>query len=114
MGDIIRMKSNVVKFDEWKGYEGVPEHTRGALLRYRDKGYEPGGFLVSVLTNDLFGAVSRADMHNLPAIKDICSWVYMRMPSPAWGSREAMEEWISAGGSEGLQRKSSAQEEENV
>lgn len=105
--------NKVIPFNEWKGYEGVPEHTRGALLRYRDRGLEPGGFLVSVLTNDLFGAVGRADAQNIVALKDICSWIYMRMPSMAWGSADRLEDWIKAGGAEGLQ-KSSAQEEENV
>jgi len=111
----INSKANkVIPFDEWRGYEGVPEHTRGALLRYRDKGYEPGGFLTSVLTNDLFGAIARADAENIRALKDICGWVYNRMPAASWGSLDRMDDWITAGGSEGMQKKSSTQEEENA
>ena len=43
----------------------IPEHTKGALDRYVDHGLEPGGFLTAVLTNDLFGAVARADSENI-------------------------------------------------
>lgn len=116
MAQIININSKagkVIPFNEWKDYEGVPDHTRGALLRYRDKGLAPGGFLTSVLTNDLFGAVGRADAENIRALKDICGWIYNRMPAPAWGNQERMDDWISQGGVEGMQ-KSSAQEEENA
>jgi len=116
MAQIININSKtnkVIPFNEWRDYPGVPEHTRDALLRYRDKGLEPGGFLTSVLTNDLFGAVSRADSENIRALKNICSWVFNRMPSSSWGSDERMLDWIQAGGNEGLKKKAS-QEEENA
>jgi hypothetical protein len=100
--DINIKRKKVLEFDEWKGYEGVPEHTRGALLRYRDRGFPPGSFLTSVLTNNLFGAVAQADKENSRALKDICGWVHWRMPSASWGSDEKMEQWISAGGIAGL------------
>jgi hypothetical protein len=106
MAEIINFKgSKVLPFDEWRGYEGVPEHTRGALSRYRDKGYEPGSFLYSVLNNDLFGAVGRADAENSRAIKDICGWVYNRMPSTSWGSIDKIEAWIKQGGLEGARKQ---------
>lgn len=106
--------NKVVPFNEWHNYDGVPEHTRGALLRYRDRGLEPGGFLTSVLTNDLFGAIGRADAENLQALKVICAWIYNRMPATCWGTPERMQDWITVGGNEGLLRRSSSQEEENA
>lgn len=100
--DINPKRKRVLEFDEWKGYEGVPVHTRGALLRYRDRGLMPGGFLTSVLTNDLFGAIARADKENSRALKDICDWVHWRMPSASWGNEEKVEKWVEAGGVNGM------------
>lgn len=97
-------KKRVFEFDEWKDYEGVPEHTRGALLRYRDHGLSPGGFLTSVLTNDLFGAIGRADSENSRAIKDICAWVRWRMPAIAWGNDDRVDNWINLGGLAGRRK----------
>ena len=72
-------------------YYDIPYHTRAALERYVNYGIMPGDFLVSVLTNDLFGAVGRADSQNIHALKDICMFVYNEMPSNCWGTRERVE-----------------------
>ncbi len=117
MAKIISIKSKdnkVIPINEWKDYEGVPEHTRGALLRYRDRGLEPGGFLYSVLNNDLFGAVGRADAENIRALKDICGWVYNRLPSSSWGNVDKIEAWISAGGAGGIAKTNSLEVEQDV
>lgn len=71
----------------------IPAHTKDALDRWVEHGLMPGGFLEAVLTNDLFGAVGRADSLNLPAIKDICSYIYNELPSNCWHSPEAIREW---------------------
>lgn len=116
MAQIININPNVKKvihINEWKDYEGVPEHTRGALLRYRDRGYEPGGFLYSVLNNDLFGAVGRADAENIRALKDICGWVYNRLPSASWGNVDKIEAWIRAGGAVGIAKTNSLEVEQD-
>ena len=77
------------------GYEDrVPAHTLAALERYVERKYMPGGFLTSVLCNDLFGAVCRADLENLPALPAICEFVYNRMPSESWGSQEKMWKYV--------------------
>lgn len=111
----INPKSNrLLHIDEWKHYENIPEHTRGALLRYRDKGYEPGGFLASVLANDLMGAVSRADSENKHVLKEICNWIYMRMPSSSWGNADKVETWISHAGASGLLDKINQEAEQDV
>ena len=105
-------KKRVLEFDEWKGYEGVPEHTRGALLRYRDHGLPPGSFLTSVLSNDLFGAVGRADHQNIHALKDICTWINMRMPAIAWGDIERVGNWVDEGGIVGRQKRTEKEQED--
>lgn len=68
-----------------RGYESVPNHTIEALERYVFQGYEPGGFLVSVLSNDLTGAVGRADSMNRRALAEIVDFVYNRLPAESWG-----------------------------
>lgn len=66
------------------------------LKRYFEQGYEPGGFLIAVLTNDLSGAIGQADYRNTQVLKEIMQWVWMEVPSPAWGSFEKVEAWIES------------------
>ena len=70
---------------DFKHYH-IPTHTQEALVNYIERGYEPGSFLYCVLSNDLRGAVSRADALNLPALKDIAQFVYNEMPDNSRGS----------------------------
>ena len=72
----------------------IPQHTKEALDRYVQDRILPGGFLMSVLTNDLFGAVGRADSENLAALADIVKYVYNELPSGCWGSRDAVYAWV--------------------
>lgn len=46
----------------------VPPHCFGALYRYYKHGYEPGGFLNSVIRNDAWTAAATADDENFPAL----------------------------------------------
>lgn len=72
----------------------IPAHTKGALDRYVNHGLLPGDFLMSVLTNDLFGAVARADSANRAALPEICSYVYNELPSDCWGSPDKVDRFI--------------------
>ena len=72
----------------------IPQHTKEALDRYAKEGIPTGGFLRAVLTNDLFGATSKADIENRIKLFDICSYIYNNLPSSCWGSQEKVEEWI--------------------
>lgn len=77
------------------GYEDkIPAHTLGALQRYVENKYMPGGFLTAVLSNDLFGAVGRADSENIEALAEIVKFVYNRMPSNSWGSADKMWKYV--------------------
>ena len=58
----------------------IPKDLAQALYRYVNEHLPPGGFLTSVLENDLFGAVSRADEHNIRYIKEIAQYVYWELP----------------------------------
>ena len=74
--------------------KNLPEHTEQALKDYIDRGVPVGGFLHSVLSYDLFGAVNRADNLNLPVIKDIVNWVIWHAPEPCYGSEAKVLRWI--------------------
>jgi hypothetical protein len=72
----------------------IPNHTQTALTDYIERGIPVGGFLHAVLSNDLFGAVGRADAQNLPALKDITGWIFMQAPQGSWGSEALVLRWI--------------------
>jgi hypothetical protein len=48
---------------------------------------------MACLTNDLTGAVSRADFDSLQAIPAIVSYLYNEVPSVCWGSKEKVKAW---------------------
>jgi hypothetical protein len=72
----------------------VPDHTQTALTDYVERGIPVGGFLHALLSNDLFGAVGRADAQNLHALKDIVNWVYNRAPQNCWGTEAKVIRWL--------------------
>ena len=72
----------------------IPEHTKDSIDLYVSHGCEPGSFLMAVLTNDLFGAVGRADEFNIRHLREICQYVYNDIPSVCWGSDEKVKKWM--------------------
>lgn len=72
----------------------IPDHTLSALDRYVNQRIQPGGFLTAVLSNDLFGAVAKADSANKLALYDICQYIYNEVPGNAWGSYDAVRVYI--------------------
>lgn len=65
----------------------------GCLERYLNHGIEPGSFLTAVLSNDLKGAVMRADATNLHRLDQIVGYIYHHLPAHAWGSPTQLEIW---------------------
>lgn len=80
-----------------KGQGPIPPHTLEGLRRYIDERMPVGGFLTSVLENDLTQAFGRADPENLACLYQIVQWVYMEAPAPCWGSPEKVAAWLAAG-----------------
>lgn len=64
------------------------------LKRYVEHGIGPGGFLFSVLTNDLCEAVARSDLGNRRKLFEYVQWLYNEAPSCCWGSREKVDNWL--------------------
>ena len=85
----------MIKFDSRPGHMGmsVPDHTRESLELYLIHGYNPGGFLSSVLAGDFFRAVSSADTANRQMLWIIGNWVITEAPHDSWGSYEAIDNW---------------------
>jgi hypothetical protein len=71
----------------------IPQYTLDSINRWVCKGIYPGGFLCAVLTNDLMGAVGRADQTNIAVLVDIVRYVYNWIPGECWGSKEKMAAW---------------------
>ena len=64
-----------------------------SLENYLIYGYQPGGFLTSVLANDLYAAATRADHWNRQRLPEIVNEIIYKVPVAAFGSYEAVEAW---------------------
>lgn len=83
-------------------YSGLPEHMRDAFRLYIEKGIPPGSFTQAVLSNDLMGAMGRADIVNRHAIFETCAFLANFAPIGCYGSPEHVKDWIAHRGLEGL------------
>jgi len=72
----------------------VRPEIKAAIDRYAKDGVPTGGFLMTVLHNDLVGALSKADEGNLVDLKEIVAYCYNEIPGNCWGSPENVKEWI--------------------
>jgi len=72
----------------------IPQLTREALDRYVNDKIPIGGFLLAVLSNDLFGAIGQADRENRAALADICEYIYNELPGNCWGSKDIVWKWV--------------------
>lgn len=80
----------------------IPPSTLSSLVRFRDEGVPTGDFLRAFLSNDLMGALGRADGRNIRCMREIGMFVRMEMPAGCHGSRDKVNEWIRVRGLEGI------------
>lgn len=73
----------------------IPEHTRESLVNYLMKGWEPGGFVTSMLAMDMERAVYAADFVNGPNIQKIARWIIEYCPNDSWGNYEMVTYWLN-------------------
>jgi hypothetical protein len=73
----------------------MKERTKQTINDYVNKRYAPGGFIRSVLSNDLVGSVANADEENQRDLVEIVKYVYNHTPSGCWGSREIVDNWLN-------------------
>jgi len=72
----------------------IPRLILDGMQRYAVHHEPTGGFLLSVLANDLTEAVCRADDASLAAILPIVKYVYNCLPSRCHGSPEKVKAWL--------------------
>lgn len=72
------------------------EHIKESLKRYVENKIPTGGFLEAVLSNDLVGAIGRADSENINRLPEIVRYVYNALPPNCWGSREKVVQWLNS------------------
>ena len=65
-----------------------------AIFNYLVYGIPPGGFTTSLLENNLYEAICRADHWNKENIVYVVKEVGMNMPLLAWGSPERVRLWL--------------------
>ena len=73
----------------------LPERYKGALQRYIEYGTHPGGFLLSVLENNLLNAFGYADDKSREDLYTIVMFIYNELPINCWGSTEKVNLWIA-------------------
>lgn len=64
------------------------------IRRYVDKRQAPSSFVMSILTNDLRGAIGNADHINMRRIPEIVGYCWNEIPPACWGSPEAVKGWL--------------------
>ena len=76
-------------------WQQIHEDCRHALFGYLVWGWQPGGFLTAVLTNDLRAAAGRADSANISRLGFVALFVSMVFPGSSHGSAGAMDAWMA-------------------
>ena len=83
-------------------YSGLPQHMQDTMRLYIEKGIPTGSFTQAFLSNDLMGAMRRADDVNRNRFFEICSFLANYAPIGCYGSPEHYSEWIKSGGLKGM------------
>ena len=84
-------------------YNQIPNsYMIDGVKRYVENGGDAGDFLTALFSNDLVGALSRADDSNREKIWDWVKFLWNEVPSNCWGSREQVIQWQKKGGKKGL------------
>jgi hypothetical protein len=83
--------------------EDIPRHMHDGIIRFVLRGVPPGGFAMSVLGNDLSGAIQRADRINIHHLKAWVSFVHNDLPANSCGNPEKVTHWIQQGGLLGIE-----------
>jgi len=72
----------------------LPDYMREPARLYLEEGKPPGDFMYALLTNDLRGAITRADAANTAMLSTIWMWWLSEIPSAAQGSPYNVEAWV--------------------
>lgn len=75
-------------------YKNIPKEILDSLADYVERGTPPGGFLTSVLENDLMRTFHRADLENRRSLPVLVRLLFSHVSSHAYGSPENVRQWI--------------------
>lgn len=81
------------RFD-WGSYQ-MTQQSKESLYNYFVHGFEPGSFMRSVLSNNLFAAAGSADSVNTKLLGEYANWLVNHAPYQSYGSPEAVQGWLS-------------------
>jgi hypothetical protein len=81
----------------------IPQRTKETIDNYVQHGIPMGGFLKSVFSNNLVGAVGSADNENYQSLKAIIQYMYCETPSICWGDVGIIKAWINHSGLKGME-----------
>jgi hypothetical protein len=76
-------------------YATLPPTMLAPLYAYVLDGVPPGGFLTAVITNDLSGAITKADIANFKHLRRWVLFFHWHTPSACHGSQAHMDAWIA-------------------
>ena len=86
----MNFKSQLLDFS---GYR-MTDQSRESLYNYFVHGLEPGSFMTAVLSNDLYGAVGRADFVNIDLVGEYARWIESCAPYGSYGDRDTVRGWL--------------------
>lgn len=94
-GEIINMPLHIMRPKlDFSKYPNLTLETQVGLSRYILDHKEPGGYLRSVLENNLMTAIQSADSQNLKQLKSLCNWIFNNAPGASWGDQYTVDSWI--------------------
>lgn len=88
------MKCEIPIEEARKKYPKIPERTLKGIYNYVEHRTEPGGFVYAVVSNNLMGAVRKADPVNEKALLEIVGFMFNYVPLGVCGSPEKVKAWI--------------------
>lgn len=80
----------------------LPEHGITTLVGYVVDGWNPGGFMQAVLSNDFIHAAMHADGTNRHHLFDYAVAMHNDLPHGCWGTPDAVIHWLDIGGYAGM------------
>lgn len=89
-------KHSKERFNETFKYYMVDEEYYRPIYNYLVYGLGPGSFWTSVFANDFINAMMTSHQGNkIPNLKTVAQWIYFKMPDPAFGSYDAVNQWLN-------------------
>jgi hypothetical protein len=76
-------------------YPLIPSYMYEGIANYIVCHIAPGGFLSSIIRNDLKGAVNLADNENIGAIVSYVKFLYNHAPIDCWGGEKQFDAWLA-------------------